>query len=286
MHRLFLATAAAAVLIAGPAAAASVEFREVVARVTVIPEDRSDIRVEVLSRHRGLPIHLKTDGGKVVVDGDLARRIRGCRTQAGRPVIRVTGLGDVSWAQMPQLVVRTPRAVEVSAGGAVFGSIGRSESLDLSQAGCGDWIAANVAGPLRLSLAGSGDVRVGASRSARVRLTGSGDIAAGPVAGSLDAEVGGSGDVTAARVDGDLKVEVAGSGDVSVASGRAAAMKVSIAGSGDVSFGGTAESLKARITGSGEIRVRRVTGAVERRVLGSGGVRIGGHGLGAGPKRP
>ena len=277
MHRLFLATAAAAMLSAGPAAAAAIEFRELVARVTVIPEDRADIQVEVLSRHPGLPIRVKSEGGKVVVDGNLARRIRDCGAQGGRPLIRVAGLGDVPWAQMPQLVVRTPRAVEISAGGAVFGSIGRSESLDLAQVGCGDWTAANVAGPLRLNLAGSGDVRAGSSRSARLRLTGSGDILAGPIGGSLDAEVGGSGDVTAAGVDGELKVEVAGSGDVKVYGGQASAMKVGIAGSGDVVFGGVAESLKARITGSGEIRVRRVTGTVQRRVLGSGGVRIGGR---------
>ena len=282
MHRLFLAATAVvatavASLATGPAAAASVEFRELVARVTVIPEARNDIQVDVLSRHPGLPIRVKTEGGKVVVDGNLARRIRDCSTAGGRPLIRVAGVGDVPWSQMPQLVVRTPRGVEISAGGAVFGAIGRSGSLDLAQVGCGDWIAANVAGPLRLSLAGSGDMQVGSSRSARLRLTGSGDILAGPVAGSLDAEVGGSGDVTAARVAGDLTVEVAGSGGVTVHGGQAPVMKVGIAGSGDVVFGGVAESLKARITGSGEIRVRRVTGTVERRVLGSGGVRIGGR---------
>lgn len=277
MHRLFLATAAVALLVAGPAAAASIEFRELVARVTVIPEARNDIQVEVLSRHPGLPIRVKADGGKIVVDGNLARRIRDCSTEHGQPLVRVAGVGDVPWSQMPQLVVRTPRAVEISAGGAVFGSIGRSDSLDLAQVGCGDWTAANVGGPLRLSLAGSGDVRAGSSRSARLRLTGSGDIVAGPIAGSLDAQVGGSGDVTAARVDGELQVEVAGSGDVKVDGGKASAMKVGIAGSGDVVFGGVAESLKARITGSGEIRVRRVTGTVERRVLGSGGVRISGR---------
>jgi hypothetical protein len=277
MHRFFLATAAAGLLTAGPAAAAPVEFRELVARVTVIPEARNDVKVEILSRNPDLPIRVRTERGKLVVDGDLARRIRGCNTEGAEPVIKVAGVGDVPWAQMPRLVVRTPKSVEIFAGGAVFGSIGRSASLDLAQAGCGDWLAGNVDGPLKLSLAGSGDVRVGASRSARLRVTGSGDIYAGPVSGLIDAEVGGSGDISAAGVADELKVEIAGSGDVKVKNGHVPVMKVGIAGSGDVVFGGVAESLKARITGSGEIRVRRVTGPVEKRVLGSGSVRIGGR---------
>jgi hypothetical protein len=222
-----------------------------------------------------LPIHLKGEGAKVLVDGDLARRIKGCRFEWGRPVVHVAGVGDIEWAQMPQLVVRTPRTARISAGGAVFGSVGRSASLELAQAGCGDWTAANVDGPARVSLAGSGDVRLGTSRSARLRVAGSGDIHAGAVRGDLDAEVGGSGDIAAASVAGALKVEVAGSGVVLVAAGRAAPMTATIAGSGDVTFGGTAESLSARITGSGVVRVRRATGPVERRILGSGAVRIG-----------
>jgi hypothetical protein len=286
MHRLFLATAAATLLVAGPSAAASVEFRELVARVTVIPEARDDIQVEVLSHNRALPILVRTEHGKVLVDGDLARRIRGCNMEGGRPVIKIAGIGDVPWAQLPQLVVRTPKYVEIFAGGAVFGSIGRSTGLDLAQAGCGDWVVGNVDGPLRLSLAGSGDVRVGASRSARLRVTGSGDIYAGSVGGIIDAEVGGSGDISAVSVADELKVQIAGSGDVKVQGGQVPVMKVSIAGSGDVDFGGVAESLKARITGSGEIRVHSVTGTVERRVLGSGGVRIGGQKAGEGRKRP
>jgi hypothetical protein len=43
MHRLALGAAAAACLAASPAGAAAIEFRELVARVTVIPEAREDI---------------------------------------------------------------------------------------------------------------------------------------------------------------------------------------------------------------------------------------------------
>jgi hypothetical protein len=63
---------------------------------------------------------------------------------------------------MPQVVIHTPRDVKVSAGGAVFGSVGRSATLDLDNAGCGDWTIANVEGTAKVSQAGSGDTRMGA----------------------------------------------------------------------------------------------------------------------------
>ena len=45
---LMIAAATAATLAAGAASAASVEVRDAVARVTVIPENRTDIKVEVI----------------------------------------------------------------------------------------------------------------------------------------------------------------------------------------------------------------------------------------------
>jgi len=281
MHRLTAGLVAAAALVAGPARAATLELRDMVARVTVIPEDRPDIRVEFVTRNPSLPITVKITPGRAILDGGLDRKIRACRSADGRRGVSVSGLGDVPWQAMPQIVVRTPRAFVLFAGGAVFGSIGRTASLDLSNAGCGDWTAGNVDGLLKVSQAGSGDARIGASRAAKLRIAGSGDILAGPVAGPLDAEIGGSGDISATSVAGDLEVRVAGSGDVRVPTGRAPVMNVAIAGSGDVTFGGIAGALKARITGSGEVRVRKVDGPVEKRVMGSGRVRIG-AGPGAG----
>jgi hypothetical protein len=276
MHRLAAGLMTTAFLAAGPAQAASVELRDLAARVTVIPEARSDLKVEFLSRNPALPITLKATDSKVVLDGRLDHRIRGC-SEGSVPAVTIAGLGDVAWKDLPQLVIRTPRAVQVLAGGAVFGVVGRTESLDLSNAGCGDWTAGNVKGVLKVNLAGSGDAHVGASGAAHFRVAGSGDIVAGPISGPLEAEVAGSGDVSAVSVAGDFATRLAGSGDVSVPVGHAGAMTVSIAGSGDVAFGGTADSLKARITGSGEVRVRRVTGPIDRRVLGSGEVRIDGR---------
>lgn len=280
LQMVLLATAAtlsAATLAAGPAGAATVEVRDAVARVVVIPEDRSDVKVEVVRTNSRLPLTVRTTGQRTIVDGGLenGRRIRNCHASGKASHVDVRGIGQVGWTEMPQVTIRTPRAVDVAAGGAVFGAVGRSASLSLGNAGCGDWTIANVAGRAKVSQAGSGDTRIGSTGALKLNVAGSGDVAAGHVNGHLDINIAGSGNVVTRSVTGPLDVSVAGSGDVQVQSGHATTMRVSMAGSGDVDFDGSAESLRARIAGSGDVRVREVKGEVSRVILGSGSVRVG-----------
>lgn len=272
---LMFAAAAAAALSAGAAAAAPVEVKDAVARVTVVPENRTDIKVEIVSANPRLPIEVRTFAGQTIVDGRLGHRIRDCRGSGENAYVVVRGVGDIPWREMPQVVIHTPRDVDLDAGGAVWGSVGRTASLKLGNAGCGDWTVGNVEGAMRISQAGSGDTRTGSAGAAKVRVAGSGDTVVGDIRGALEVDIAGSGDVTAASVEGALEVHVAGSGDVKVASGHAPTMNVGIAGSGNVNFGGTADSLKARIAGSGDVRAKQVTGSVSKTVMGSGGVTIG-----------
>lgn len=270
-----LTAAAAAFSMAGAASAASVDVKDAVARVTVIPENRSDIKVEIIAPNARLPLQVRSLGDRVIVDGDLDRKIRNCRGSGEARIVEVRGVGDIAWREMPQVVIRTPRDARVEAGGAVFGAVGRSASLTLSNAGCGDWTVANVEGQMKIRQAGSGDTRTGRAGSAQIRVAGSGNVATADIAGELDVDIAGSGDVAARSVQGPLKVSIAGSGDVTVAGGRATSMTASIAGSGDVDFRGTAGSLKASIAGSGDVRAREVTGDVSKTIMGSGAVTVG-----------
>jgi len=260
---------------AGGASAASVEVKDAVARVTVIPENRTDVKVEFISTNPKLPLQLRTFGGRTIVDGDLDRKIRDCHGTGDRASVSVRGVGNVGWSEMPQIVIRTPRDVDVDAGGAIWGTVGRSATLALGNAGCGDWTVGNVEGRMRLSQAGSGDTRAGSAGEAKVRVAGSGDTTIADVRGPVQIDIAGSGDVNVASVSGPLEVHVAGSGDVRVASGKATDFDVSVAGSGDVHFGGVAQNLKARIMGSGDVRAREVTGHVSKTIMGSGGVTVG-----------
>jgi hypothetical protein len=272
---LLLAASAAAAFAAGAASAASVEVKDAVARVTVIPEARSDVKVEIIQANPRLPLEVRTFAGQTIVDGHLRRRIRDCHGRGDNVSVKVRDLGDVAWKDMPQVVIHTPRDVDMDAGGAVWGSVGRSASVKLGNAGCGDWTVGNTDGELRVSQAGSGDTRAGSAGEATVRVAGSGDTAIGDIKGGLDVNIAGSGDVAAASIAGPLKVHVAGSGDVKVAAGRASEMRVAVMGSGNVDFRGSADELHATIAGSGDVRARQVTGPVTKTVMGSGGVTIG-----------
>lgn len=274
--RLLAALAATGLAMAGGVAnAASVEVKDAVARVVVIPEARSDVKVEILTTNPSLPLRVRTEGGRTIVDGDLDRRIRSCHAEGGRVRVHVSGIGEVAYADMPQIVIRTPKDVNLGAGGAVFGSIGKSASLDLSNAGCGDWTVANVAGKMRINQAGSGDTSTGTAGEAILRVAGSGDVRTAAISGPMTVDVAGSGDINATSIDGSLDVKIAGSGDVHISGGRATDMTVSIAGSGDVDLDGVVENLRARIAGSGDVHVKQVTGQVSKAILGSGGVSIG-----------
>ncbi|CAN5120754.1 head GIN domain-containing protein [soil metagenome] len=106
-----------------------------------------------------------------------------------------------------------------------------------------------------LSIAGSGDVRVEAMKTA-----------------SVDASIAGSGDIHFIDLDSDrLGVKVAGSGDVT-ATGRADKLDVSVAGSGDVKLRGlTAQEVKVSIAGSGDAEVQAIK-TLKVSVSGSGDV--------------
>lgn len=279
MRFIALLMSAAASFAAQPAQAApspAVEIKDAVAQVTVIPEDRADVRIEIVSRNPRLPLKIRQARNRTVIDGGLnGTKIRGCRGSGDNVVVRVAGVGDIAFKDMPRIVIHAPRDVDASAGGAVFGSVGRARNVTLGNAGCGDWTVANVEQHLKINLAGSGDARAGGAGQASLRVAGTGGIAAAEVRGRLDVDVAGAGNVRVKSMAGPLDVHVAGAGDVLVQDGQASTMTVSVAGSGNVVFGGVAGTLTARIAGSGDVRARQVRGQVRKTVMGSGAVRIG-----------
>lgn len=275
MRHGILLSAAMVGLIAGQAGAATLDIRYAAASVTIIPEARSDIAVSIGRANARLPLRITRSGNDVTIDGGLHGRLNLCKRHFGRPGVWVWGVGGVDVRDLPQVIVRTPMNVSASVGEAVFGAVGRANSVDLRNRGCGDWTVADVAGPLTVNVAGSGDVRTGRAASGDLRVSGSGDIATQAIAGGLNATTAGSGDISAASVNGPFHARVVGSGDVRAGGGQVTDMDVQVAGSGDVRLAGTAQSLKANVAGSGDITVSRVIGPVVKHVAGSGDVRIG-----------
>ena len=276
-NRLAMAAAGLVALAAAGAgqAAPSVQIRDAVARVVVIPEARGDIQISIVRANPRLPLQIQRLGDRVIVRGTVAHKVRGCRTLAGKTHVMVLGLGVVDFEDMPQVVIHMPMDVRLSAGEAVFGAVGRTRSLDFANAGCGDWTLGNVSGPLRISQAGSGDTRAGSAGSADLRIAGSGDIVTQDIRDGLTAVSAGSGDITAASVRGPFTARVAGSGDIHADAGAVTDMVVAIAGSGDVDFRGEARNLRASVVGSGDVHAASVSGEVTKRLVGSGEVRVG-----------
>lgn len=272
-----LALVAAAVSAAGAASAApSVKIKDAVARVVVIPENRSDVKVEFLTTNPSLPLTVRQNGDEVIVDGDLRmNKINGCNSRNGKVWVKVRGVGEVSYDNFPQIAVRVPMDAKVQAGGAVFGDIGRSDSVKLGNAGCGDWTIANTKGKLEVAQAGSGDTKTGSSAVAEISIAGSGDVSTQAVAGDLEVNIAGSGDVTVASIAGKLDGNIAGSGNITVAGGRSRLVDVSVMGSGDVAFNGEADEVDVSVAGSGDVRIAKVNGPVKKHVAGSGDVIIG-----------
>jgi hypothetical protein len=272
-----LALVAAAVSAASAASAApSVKIKDAVARVVVIPENRSDVKVEFLTTNPSLPLTVRQNGDEVIVDGDLRmNKINGCNSRNGKVWVKVRGVGEVSYDNFPQIAVRVPMDAKVQAGGAVFGDIGRSDSVKLGNAGCGDWTIANTKGKLEVAQAGSGDTKTGSSAVAEISIAGSGDVSTQAVAGDLEVNIAGSGDVSVASIAGKLDGNIAGSGNITVAGGRSRLVDVSVMGSGDVAFNGEADEVDVSVAGSGDVRIAKVNGPVKKHVAGSGDVIIG-----------
>jgi hypothetical protein len=259
----------------GAAAGPSVEIRDAVARVTVIPEDRADVKVEMLTTNASLPLEVRTSGSTTVIDGKLAHRITDCRHSGDHPSARVRGVGEVSYENMPQIVIHTPRAVAVSTGGAVYGTVGRAGSLDLDNSGCSAWTVADVTGDVMLHESGAGSVRMGSAGRLTLHLSGAGSVHATRVSQGLDATLSGAGGINIQELDGPVMAHVSGVGHIKAEQGHATTVKASISGVGGVELGGDAQSLDASISGFGGIRVKAVSGQVSKSVSGGGHVSIG-----------
>jgi hypothetical protein len=268
--------AAAATLSAGAAHAASVEIRDAAARVTVVPQDRADIKVDIVKAHPGLPLQVSVSGDRTLIDGGLRRRIHGCNDMADKARVRVSGVGRVDYDELPQVVIYTPRAVDVTSGGAVQGAIGRSGSLRLHNSGCAAWTIADVAGAAEVRQSGAGAVRMGQAERLDLRLSGAGQVRATRIRqGGLEAQLSGAGGLHVDEVRGPVDARVSGVGQVDVEGGRASLVRASVSGIGGVVFDGSAQDLDASISGLGSIRVKEVTGSVSKSVSGAGSVRIG-----------
>jgi hypothetical protein len=247
-------------------------IRHIAAIVTITPEDRTDITVEIDNTAGKLPMPtVGVEGGRVLIDGQLRGRVRDCDEDGGATV-RGYGEGHFAAADLPRITIRAPRSVNLDRTGAGTTEIGATQELRLDISGCSTTTAGDVAGALEMDVAGSGDLRAGSARSLNADIAGSADIVIGAVAEGAEVDIAGSGSVTMASLTGDLNTDGAGSGNVEVQGGSVTTAEVDLAGSGGVTIAAPVQTLNVSIVGSGDVDVNGAVGTIEAEIAGSGSV--------------
>lgn len=258
--------------------AATVSLKDVAASVTVLPENRSDVVVEVRAGKGPIAVpKVVRQGSDVQIQGVLPGKIDGCKgfePGTTKGVVRFKNKPNAAVKDLPVIIVRTPLDVDVSVDGGVVGTIGPARSVRLRNARCGAWKAAGADQSFEARLQGMGDLTVGRTGSFALTLEGMGDVKAGPT-GRLGARLSGMGDVKLEDLNGPAEIDLEGMGSVRIAHGRAPTFKASLSGMGDVRFDGVAERLDASVDGMGEVKVATVTGPVNKSVSGFGRVKVG-----------
>lgn len=303
MRVTFAAVVAASCALSGQAAAErfgpdAVTIQHAAAVLEVIPEDRADVDVAIAQNPRLPAISARVDGDRVVIDGGLRNRFRGCSAMfGGQPNVRISGIGNVAREDLPRITLRVPRTLDLDVGGAVFSNVRTSQGGKMEFSGCGDTNVAAVTGGLEIVLNGSGDVDVAgvsgalnaslngsgsldvirAGGNAALRLSGSGDLNVGDVGGAVDARLNGSGALEVGAVGNGARLALSGSGDVDAGAVRGA-LSVDLRGSGSVDVTSVdGPSADLTLVSSGDINVAggRVR-TLNASSTGSGNVRFGG----------
>lgn len=276
-----LAALSASPALAQPYRSSEVEIVNAAARLTVIPEDRADIAVQITPGARLPTPTVRLVAGRVVIDGDLDRRIEGCDTSLGvvgrarSTTVRISAVGRLHLEDLPAITLRVPARVDLNASGAVFAEIGESAGGRVRLRGCGDSRMGAASNDLDITLAGSGSLEAGAVHGALVaRLSGSGDVTVAS-ARAADVQIDGSGELAVGDISGVVVALLNGSGDIDL--GSVGDARLSLRGSGELTAGAVNGALTANLNGSGDVEVASVNGGeVSLTLDGSGEVAVRG----------
>jgi hypothetical protein len=166
----------------------------------------------------------------------------------------------------------------------------------LTMAGSGNVRVGDLQGPLSATISSDGDLNVRHATALQLAIRGSGDTTVQSVDGAADIRIDGSGTVKLLRLNGPVKYvqhgsgdlviahieapagdfDSAGSGDTVVAGGHIAWLRVRTNGSGDFAMGGTVDSADLEAAGGGDIKLPHVSGQVLRHASGGSTIVVGG----------
>jgi hypothetical protein len=275
--RIVLATAAAALAaaMAGEAAAAELVLDQAVARVVVIPEARSDIQVEVAQGRNGAPpVRVSRSGDSVTVSGGSRVRMCNFDTEDGGWIMLSKSGPRVDMEDFASVTVRAPRDVRISGGGgAILGSIGRSQTLTMEQSGCAHWTAGDVAGPLQAEMSTGANLRAGTVPTARLNATSGGAVRV-VRADRLDATATAGGVIKANAAPGVVVATATGGGVVTIDGGSTRSLTGTATGGAHIRHKGRVGELEASASGGAVIKVEHAGRVLSRYAHGGSSVVI------------
>lgn len=110
------------------------------------------------------------------------------------------------------------RRMDVNIGGSGRVKVANVEQLDVAIGGSGNIEARRVEGPVKVTVSGSGNVKIaeGNMPTMDARIMGSGNIEAGGTVGDLNARIMGAGNIRVDRVTGNISRTVVGVGRITV----------------------------------------------------------------------
>jgi hypothetical protein len=193
-------------------------------------------------------VRLVGSGSLQLSTGQPSLELMGGHNALEQAVVRVDG---------EELVLGTERRVHIGNRGQITFRLTLPDWHAITVTGSGDVLASDVSGALRLTVGGSGDLRLTDAdlEQIDVVVSGSGDVVAGGRARTQRIQVSGSADFDGSRLEGEsVQVETSGSGDAEVLATRRLDARVS--GSGTITYSGGATEVSTHKSGSGDIRKR------------------------------
>ena len=148
-------------------------------------------------------------------------------------------------------------------------------SVDLTKRGSGDVILGAIAGPVLAQMRGSGDIRIAEAETVDIKKRGSGDIELGDVRGDFKYEGAGIGDVDVASVDGPVIINATSSGKIHIHGGQADPLRVSLAEYSDFTLDGVAVDPDITVSGASIIKLQEYVG--DFKASGAGDIRVAGN---------
>lgn len=255
------------------APAAELVLDGLVARITILPEPRSDIYVVVRPGGSGLPsVSVTQEGERTIVTSGV--EVGACAQSGATMRVGLRDGRQVEMGEAPEIIVRAPRSFRVEgADSALIGRIERSEDLHIRQAGCAFWdigevvtLQADMSGGAHLTASGAATANLAAAAGAAVTI--------GPVA-NLVAEASAGGMIGVAAVNGAVEASASGGGRIEIGSGRATTFRAVASSGGRILHRGEIVNLHATAVAGGQIEVSQAESILSRSVSAGGQVIVG-----------